>query len=65
MFLHPAISSQLVAEKHREMLAQAEQDRRASQLASLARASRRAERAKRQMLKARRLTLRLRSELTQ
>jgi hypothetical protein len=63
--MHPLIISRLAAEKRRDMLAQAERDRRASQLAALARASRRAERAQREMQKARRLVLRLRSELSQ
>jgi hypothetical protein len=63
--MHPLIISQLAAEKRRDMLAQAEQDRRAKQAAALARASRRVERAQREMQKARRLALRLRSELSQ
>ena len=65
MYMHPAMLSELAASKHRDMLAQAEQDRRAKQLAMLARASRRAERAQRKMQKAARLSLRLRSELNQ
>jgi hypothetical protein len=63
--MHPLIISQLATEKRRDMLAQAEQDRRARQAAALARASRRAERAQRELQKARRLALRLRSELSQ
>jgi hypothetical protein len=63
--LHPHMVGQLVAEKRRDMLAQAEQDRRASQSAALARASRRAERAQRKMHKAARVVLRLRSELSE
>jgi hypothetical protein len=63
--MHPLMVSQLAAERRRDMLAQAERDRRASQLAALARASRRAERAQRQLQKARRLALQLRSELSQ
>jgi hypothetical protein len=63
--MHPLIISQLAADKRREMLAQAEQDRLAKQFAALARASRRAERAQRRLEKATRLTLRLRAELNQ
>lgn len=64
MYMHPVITSQLAAEKRRDMLAQAEQDRRAWQLASLARAERRADRARRHLQKAARSTLRVRSELS-
>jgi hypothetical protein len=64
MYMHPVITSQLAAEKRREMLAQAKHDRQAWQLASLARAERRADRARRQLRKAARLTLRVRSELS-
>jgi len=64
MYMHPVITSQLAAEKRRDMLAQAKQDRQAWQLASLARAERRADRARRQLRKAARLTLRIRSELS-
>jgi hypothetical protein len=63
--MHPLIMSQLAAEKRRDMLAQAEQDRLVKQFAALARASRRAERAQRRLEKATRLTLRLRAELNQ
>jgi hypothetical protein len=59
---HPMITSQLAAENRRDMLARAERDRLPSQLAAMARASRRAGRAQRKMQKAVRLTLRLRSE---
>jgi hypothetical protein len=65
MYMHPAMLSEMAASKRRDMLAQAEQDRRAKQLATLARAERRAERAQRRVQKATRLTLRLRSELNQ
>jgi hypothetical protein len=65
MFMHPHMLGQLAAQKHRDMLAQAERDRLASQVSALARASRRAERAKHKMQKAARLALRLRSELGQ
>ena len=63
--VHPAILSDLAAEKRRDLLAQAEQSRRARQASALSRASRRAERAQRQVQKARRLVLRLRSELSE
>jgi hypothetical protein len=63
--MHPLIISQLAAAKRRDMLAQAEQDRLARQIALMARASRRARRAERKMQKAARLSLRLRSELNQ
>jgi hypothetical protein len=65
MYLHPEITRQLAAEKRRDMLALAEQDRRAKQLSALARAERRSERAQRKLQKAARLTLQLRSELSQ
>ena len=65
MCVHPAMLSELAASKRRDMLAQAEQDRRAKQLAVLARAERRAERARLRMPKAARLSLRLRSELSE
>ena len=64
MYMHPVITGQLATEKRRDMLAQAEQDRKAWQLASLARAERRANTARRQLRKAARLTLRLRSEVS-
>ena len=65
MYLHPAMASQLAAEKRRDMLAQAKQDSLAKQLSDVARASRRAQRAERKLQKAERLALRLRSELAQ
>jgi thiamine pyrophosphate-dependent acetolactate synthase large subunit-like protein len=63
--VHPHVASQFARERHREMLAQAEQQRLARQLVKLARASRRAERAERRMRQALRKALRLRSELEQ
>jgi hypothetical protein len=47
MFTHPYIASQLTAERQREMLARAHQQRLARQLRGLARAARRAQRADR------------------
>jgi len=63
MYMHPVITSQLATEKRRDMLAKAEQDRKAWQLASLARAERRADRARRQLRKSAGLALRVRAEL--
>lgn len=63
--MHPVILSDLAAEKRRDILAQAERDGRAKQVAAFARASRRAERAQRKAQKSARLVLRLRSELNQ
>jgi hypothetical protein len=57
----PSAALQLARERQREMLAQAEQQRRGRQLAALARASRRAEPAQRPMRRALR-ALRLRAE---
>jgi hypothetical protein len=65
MYLNPVMMSRLAADKRRDMLAQAEQARLAKQVTELARAERRAERARLRMQKAARLTLRLRSELNQ
>lgn len=59
------MASQLAKERQREMLAQAEQQRRARQLGALARASRRAERSERRMRRALRRALQLRAELQQ
>jgi hypothetical protein len=61
----PYMASQLASERRRELLAQAEQQRRARKLAALARASRRAERAERRMRRAVRKALRLRAGLEQ
>jgi hypothetical protein len=63
MHMHPYVASQLAGERRRDMLAQAERQRRARQLIALARASRRAERAERRMRQAVRKALRLRAAL--
>jgi hypothetical protein len=59
------MASQLVNERCRELLAQAEQQRPARKRAALARASRQVERAERQMRRAVRKALRLRAGLEQ
>jgi hypothetical protein len=51
MSMHPYIGSQLAGERHREMLAQADQQRLVRQLRKDARTSRRAERAGRRMIR--------------
>jgi hypothetical protein len=58
-------ASQLARERQRELVAQAQQQRRGRQLAALARASRRAERAERRMRRALRAAVQLRAELPQ
>jgi hypothetical protein len=63
VYLPPYVAGQLVKERQREMLAQAEQQRRGRQLAALARAARRAERAERRMRRAVRRAVQLRTEL--
>jgi hypothetical protein len=63
--MHPYVASQLARERRRDMLAQAQRQRRARQLVALARASRRAERAERRMRQAVRKALRLRGALEQ
>jgi hypothetical protein len=63
--MHPLIISQIAADRHREMLARAEQERLARQVVAMARASRRAERAQRaerQNRRVRRLVFRLRPQ---
>lgn len=65
MYQPPYMASQLAKERRRELMAQAEQHRRARKHAALARASRRAERAERRMRRAARKALRLRAELGQ
>jgi hypothetical protein len=65
VYLPPYVASQLAQERQREMVAQAQRQRRGRQLAAVARASRRAERAERQMRRAVRLALQLRAELPQ
>jgi hypothetical protein len=49
MFIHPRLASELAPKRQHDMLAQAAQQRLVRQLRDLARASRRAERAKRRM----------------
>jgi hypothetical protein len=61
----PYMASQLVNERHRELMALGEQQHRARKRAALARASRRVERAERRMRRAARKALRLRAELGQ
>lgn len=61
--MHPYLTGQLAADRRREMLAQAEQQRQARRLITVARASRLAERAERGMRRATRKALRLRAEL--
>jgi hypothetical protein len=63
--MHPYVASQLARERRRDMLAQAQRQRRARQLVALARASRRAELAERRMRQAVRKALRLRGALEQ
>jgi hypothetical protein len=55
--------SQLTGERHREMLADAKRERAAWLQQALHRASRRADRAERRMLRAYRTAARLRAEL--
>jgi thiamine pyrophosphate-dependent acetolactate synthase large subunit-like protein len=61
--MHPEILSLLASERHREMLADAEQQRLARQFVSFRRASRRADRAERHMRRAVRRALQLRAAL--
>jgi thiamine pyrophosphate-dependent acetolactate synthase large subunit-like protein len=61
--MHPEILSLLASERHRDMLADAEQQRLARQLVSFRRASRRADRAERHMRRAVRKALQLRAAL--
>jgi hypothetical protein len=61
----PYMASQIVSERHRELMALGQQQHRARKRAALARASRRAERAERRMRRAARKALRLRAELEQ
>lgn len=58
--MHPLIAGQIAADRHREMLAKAEQERLARQVVAMARAQR-AERALRPRRRAR-LVFRLRPE---
>ena len=63
MFTNPYISIELAKERQREMLAHAEQQRRARPLVALAGASRQAQRAERRMNHALRKAVRLRTQL--
>jgi hypothetical protein len=63
MNMHPYVVSQLAAERHRELLAQARRQRLGHQLRALARAARQAERAEERLRDAVRKALRLRAEL--
>ncbi len=65
MYQHPYMASQLIEERHRELVALGAQRHRAQKRAALARASRRAERAERRMRRAARKALRLHAELEQ
>ena len=65
MYQPTHIASQLVNERCRELLAQAEKQHRARKRAALARASRRAALAERPVRRAVRKALRLRAELEQ
>jgi hypothetical protein len=65
VYLQPHLASELVKQRHREMRAQATQQRRARQLVALARTSRRAERAERRMRQAAHKALQLRAGLQQ
>jgi hypothetical protein len=56
MFMHPYIASQLAAEKQRDMLTQARQQRLLRQVREHARASRRSARAERRTARALRRT---------
>jgi hypothetical protein len=60
--MHPLITSQIAADRHREMLAQAAQERLAREVVAMARAARRAERAERPRRRGARLIFRLRPE---
>jgi hypothetical protein len=60
--MHPTITSQIAADRHREMLALAERERLARHVVAMARASRRADRAVRPTRRAARLVFRLRPE---
>jgi hypothetical protein len=60
--VHPYQSGQLADDRRRHALAQAEQGYLAARAVELAKAARRAERAKRQMRRALHRALRLRSE---
>ncbi len=65
VYQHPYMASQLIEQRHRELMALGAERHRARKRAALARASRRAERAERRMRRAARKALRLRAELGQ
>jgi len=65
VYLPPYLASQLAMERQREMVAQAQQQRRGRQLAALARASRRAKRSELRMHRALRAAVQLGAELPQ
>ena len=65
MYQHPYIASQSAQQRQRELLAQAERLRQPRHLVLLARASRRAERAERQLRQAIRKARQLRAGLQQ
>jgi hypothetical protein len=60
--MHPLITSQIAADRQRDMLAQAEQERLARRVVAMTRASQRAERAARPRRRAAHLVFRLRPE---
>jgi hypothetical protein len=60
--MHPLITSRIAADRQRDMLAQAAQERLARQVVATARASQRSERAERPRRRAARLVFRLRPE---
>jgi hypothetical protein len=60
--MHPYLASQIVAERQRDMLAHAQQQRTARRLTALARASRQAERAGQRARRALRTAARLHAE---
>ena len=65
MYQHPYIASQVAKQRQREILAQAEQHRRARQVLALARASQRAGRAEHRIRQAIRKAQQLRAGLQQ
>jgi hypothetical protein len=65
VYQSPYLASLLATELRREMLARADQQRRARQLVALARASRRAGRTERRMRRVLGRALQLRAELEQ
>jgi hypothetical protein len=63
VYQHPYLASQLAKQRQRELLAQADRDRKSRHVAALAKASRRAERAERRLRQALDKALRLRAGL--